>query len=91
MTYYDIAVSIVKKLQDHGFVAYFTGGWVRDYLMNHPSDDIDIATSAKVEEILPLFEKTIPLGVQFGIVVAVIDEFQFEIATFRQEEDYKDG
>ena len=91
MTYYDIAVSIVKKLQDQGFVAYFTGGWVRDYLMNHPSDDIDIATSANVEEILPLFEKTIPLGVQFGIVVAVIDEFQFEIATFRQEEDYKDG
>ena len=40
------ATSIVKKLQDKGHIAYFTGGWVRDFLLGTPSFDIDIATSA---------------------------------------------
>ena len=66
-------------------------GYVRDLIMGQPSDDIDIATTASVEEIQALFEKTIPVGVQFGIVVVVIDTHQFEVATFRKEDEYKDG
>ena len=53
-----IATRLIKKLVDHGFIAYFAGGWVRDHLMQHPSDDIDIATTASVEEIQKLFEET---------------------------------
>ncbi len=40
------ATQVVRKLVDSGYVAYFAGGWVRDYVMGHPSDDIDIATNA---------------------------------------------
>ncbi len=69
----------------------FTGGWVRDYLMNHPSDDIDIATDAPVETLQTLFTKTIPVGIQFGILIVVEHEIHFEVATFRKEEEYKDG
>jgi poly(A) polymerase len=86
-----IATSIVKKLQDAGYIAYFAGGWVRDFILQKPSDDIDIASSATVEEVQRLFPKTIPVGVAFGIVIIVQDGHQFEIASFRKDRGYIDG
>jgi poly(A) polymerase len=91
MTALSAAKSIVKKLVNSGHLAYFAGGWVRDYLMQHPSDDIDIATSASVEQIQALFPKTIPVGVAFGIVIVVEGGHHFEVATFRKESGYLDG
>lgn len=91
MNHFDVGVSIIKKLYEEGHIAYFAGGWVRDFLMDHPSDDIDIATSATVEEVQNLFPKTIPVGVSFGIVVVVLEGHQFEVATFRKDQGYKDG
>lgn len=91
MPHRPFATSIVKKLQDKGHVAYFAGGWVRDYLLQHPSDDIDIATSASVEQIQHLFPKTIPVGISFGIVIVVEEGHHFEVATFRKESGYEDG
>lgn len=85
------ATSVVKRLVDAGHIAYFAGGWVRDFLMKHPSDDIDIATSASVEQIQSLFPKTIPVGIAFGIVIVVEQGHQFEVATFRKESGYLDG
>src|SRR5579862_6534826 len=85
------AISVVKKLVEAGHIAYFAGGWVRDFLMKHPSDDIDIATSASVEQIQAIFPKTIPVGVAFGIVIVVEEGFHFEVATFRKESGYLDG
>jgi poly(A) polymerase len=86
-----IATSIVKKLQDAGYLAYFAGGWVRDFILKKSSDDIDIATSASVNEVQRLFPKTIPVGVAFGIVIVVQDNHQFEVATFRKDRGYVDG
>lgn len=79
------ASQIVKKLTEKGHTAYFAGGWVRDYLMGHPSADIDIATDAAPEKIVALFEKTIPVGIAFGVVIVVIDGHQFEVSTFRKD------
>lgn len=86
-----IATRIVKKLTLAGHTAYFAGGWVRDFLMNHPSDDIDIATSASVQEISQLFSKTIPVGIAFGIIIVVVEGHQFEVATFRKDLPSLDG
>ncbi|NDD57831.1 MAG: CCA tRNA nucleotidyltransferase [Chlamydiae bacterium] len=86
-----IATRIVDKLQKAGYLSYFAGGWVRDFIMKKPSDDIDIVTSASVEEIQKIFPKTIPVGIAFGIVIVVEEGIQFEVATFRQDEGYSDG
>jgi poly(A) polymerase len=59
--------------------------------MKHPSDDIDIATSASTDQIQTLFPKTIPVGINFGIVVVVINNHSFEVATFRKDQGYVDG
>ncbi len=85
------ARSIVSKLVRAGFTAYFAGGWVRDYIMNHPSEDIDIATDATAAQIMDLFPHTLLVGLAFGVVIVVISEHQFEVATFRKDLPYLDG
>lgn len=91
MEHHPQARKIVETLVRAGFVAYYAGGWVRDFLLQHPSDDIDIATNAPPEVIQTLFSHTVPLGISFGIVLVVMEGRQYEVATFRQDFDYKDG
>jgi len=88
---HDVATDLVKQLVEAGFVAYFAGGFVRDILLGRESLEIDIATSAKPQQIMSLFPKTIAVGASFGVVVVLADGYQFEIATFRHESDYQDG
>ncbi len=85
------ALQIVRKLQNAGHEAYFAGGSVRDLLMGHDPQDYDIATSAKPNEIEKLLPKTIPVGRQFGVLIAVIGGHHFEVATFRSDSGYSDG
>lgn len=85
------AKTIVAKLARAGYIAYFAGGWVRDYVMGHPSEDIDIATNASPTQIMDLFPQTILVGLAFGVVIVVIEGHQFEVATFRKDLDYLDG
>jgi putative nucleotidyltransferase with HDIG domain len=88
---YDVAASIVRKLQEHAYVAYFAGGCIRDALLNIPPKDIDIATSASPEQVQALFHRTIPVGIQFGVVRVRVAEMEFEVATFRSDGIYLDG
>lgn len=87
----DYAKEIVKRLVKHGYVAYYAGGWVRDFLMGHPSEDIDIATNAPPDKILDLFPHTILVGLAFGVVIVVIEGHQFEVSTFRKDLTYVNG
>ncbi len=86
-----LAHSVCKKLQSKGYLAYYAGGYVRDLILDLHSDDIDIATDAAPNVVQSLFEKTIPVGLAFGIVVVVLEGISFEVATFRKDLHYKDG
>jgi poly(A) polymerase len=88
---YPVAAAIVQKLQEHGYVAYFAGGSIRDALRGIPPKDIDIATSAKPEEVQEIFHRTIPVGIQFGVVRVLAADMEFEVATFRSDGVYLDG
>lgn len=79
------AVDIVKKLQEEGFEAYFAGGAVRDELLGLSAHDIDIATSAKPEEIQKIFVDNFEKGKSFGVIVVKIGKKEFEVATFRSD------
>lgn len=85
------ATNIVKKLRSAGHIAYFAGGWVRDFVMEHPSSDIDIATDASPEKILDLFPRTLLIGLSFGVVIVIIEGHQFEVSTFRRDIGYVNG
>ena len=86
-----LAHLVCKKLQSEGYLAYYAGGYVRDLILDIHSDDIDIATDAAPNVVQSLFEKTIPVGLAFGIVVVVLEDISFEVATFRKDLHYKDG
>ncbi len=85
------ALKIIKRLKAAGYTAYYAGGWVRDFILGHPSADIDIATDASPETIIKLFPRTVKVGISFGVVVVLINEHQFEVSTFRKDIDYEDG
>ncbi len=85
------AERIVRRLREAGHEACFAGGCVRDMLRGETPADIDIATSARPEEIQRLFENTIAVGAQFGVVIVHTDAADYEVATFRTESAYSDG
>lgn len=84
------ACSVLDILLQAGFSAYFVGGAVRDTLLGKPIHDIDIATSAKPEQVLGLFARSIPTGLQHGTVTVVHNKENYEITTFRTESGYRD-
>jgi poly(A) polymerase len=85
------AKSILVTLRQHGHTAFWAGGCVRDRLLGRPPKDIDIATSARPDEIEPLFPRTVPVGKAFGVITVIQDNLAYEVATFRREEGYTDG
>ena len=86
-----MAIKIVRRLREAGHVAYFAGGCVRDRMRGVEPHDYDIATSATPEQVQGLFAKTVPVGAQFGVVLVLENDHQFEVATFRSDEAYVDG
>lgn len=86
--------AVLERLQSAGFQAYLAGGYVRDVLLERPADDYDVATSARPEQVIPLFRRVIPTGVQHGTVTVLTDRdgpAQVEVTTFRGEGAYVDG
>ncbi len=85
------AREILNALHEAGHVAYLVGGCVRDFLMGKTPKDWDIATDATPMRIEDLFEKTVPVGKAFGVMLVVRDGREYEVATFRAETGYADG
>ena len=86
-----LAESIVRTLQEAHFFAVFAGGWVRDFIMGKQCQDIDIATSAHPEQVMALFPRSVAVGAQFGVVRVLLENHEFEVATFRSDAQYVDG
>ena len=86
-----IARSIVVRLQEKGFTAFYAGGCVRDMLRGVPPSDYDIATSARPEQVQALFPRTVAVGAHFGVVCVLEGGMEFEVATFRADGIYIDG
>jgi poly(A) polymerase len=85
------ALTIVERLREQGFVAYLAGGCVRDRILGVKAKDFDIATDARPEVVQRLFANTIAVGAKFGVMVVLIENDAFEVATFRADAPYLDG
>ncbi len=85
------ALSIVKVLTSAGYQALYAGGYVRDFLLGIPSNDIDIATNATPDIVESLFPKTLAIGKAFGVILVLINDQEYEVATFRADGNSSDG
>lgn len=88
-TLFQEAIQVMHCLLDAGFSAYMVGGCVRDPLIGRPVYDVDIATSARPEQVVALFPKVIPTGLQHGTVTVLMPQHTYEVTTFRKETAYE--
>lgn len=86
----NIALEILTILNSHGYDSYIVGGYVRDYILELKSNDIDITSSATPEEVSKLF-KIIPSGIKYGTVIIDYKNYKFEHTTFRSDGSYTDN
>ena len=89
---YEAALAL-KLLSDSGFDSYLVGGYIRDSIMNIPTDDVDITTSALPEEVKDVFAAytVIETGLKHGTVTVILNKKHIEITTFRSDSLYSDG
>ena len=80
---------LCEIIQRVGHQAVLAGGCVRDMLLNRPFNDIDIATDCPEDKLISILKsnsiKTKNVGKAFGVTLAQIGEYTFEIARFRKD------
>lgn len=80
---------ILNTLEENGYRARIVGGAVRNFLLNKPIKDIDIATSATLQQVTLVFAKTnipiIPIGERYGTVMLRYRDKSYEITTLRED------
>ena len=82
---------LISKFNSNGYGAWVVGGAVRDCILGLNPMEFDICTDANPEQMIEIFERTIPTGVEFGTVTVRINESFFEVTTLRSESNYSDG
>jgi len=88
---------IQKVFKSKGKDLYLVGGAVRDSLLKKPIKDWDLATDATPDEVIQMLKvesfitNIIETGKSFGVINALTDNDEYEIATFRSESGYEDS
>jgi poly(A) polymerase len=81
--------AVFKALAEGGYVARAVGGSVRNALLGRPVVDVDIATTARPEEVIAAAQaarlRAIPTGIAHGTVTVVADHIAFEVTTLRED------
>ena len=81
--------AVLAAITINGKEARFIGGCVRDAILKRPVNDIDIATQETPDKVIALLDgagiKAIPIGIEHGTVMAVVNHQSFEITTLRKD------
>lgn len=84
------AKEVLLRLERAGYRAYFVGGCVRDMLLGRRPQDWDICTDARPEDVMRVFARSEPTGLQHGTVTVLMRARRLEVTTFRAEGKYID-
>jgi tRNA nucleotidyltransferase (CCA-adding enzyme) len=85
-------LTVLRTLAAAGHRSWIVGGAVRDVLLGRPRGlDYDVATPAPPQEVMRLFPKVVPTGIDHGTVTVVLGGEAVEVTTFRGEGAYVDG
>ncbi|MGI6492917.1 MAG: CCA tRNA nucleotidyltransferase [Pelotomaculum sp.] len=72
---------IIKPLLAAGHEAYLVGGSVRDLLLGRLPHDHDIVTTATPDQVMELFDRVVPVGLQHGTVTVIEKGLQVEVTS----------
>src|ERR1700683_3213655 len=84
-------LGLCNVLQSAGKRAWVVGGCVRDLILEREVNDWDIATDARPDELLRIFPRAIPTGIEHGTVTVLVSGKSYEVTTLRGEGAYSDG
>jgi len=87
----DEVKEIAEIMHKAGYQTHLVGGAVRDQLLGKPAKDFDITTDARPEEVMKLFRRVIPTGIDHGTVTVMMGKLAIEITTYRVDGKYSDG
>ena len=90
-THWSAVKEVCRRLRESGYQALLAGGSVRDMLMSREPNDFDVATDATPDQVEALFPRAVAVGKAFGVIVLPQDGFEIEVATFREDLEYRDG
>jgi tRNA nucleotidyltransferase (CCA-adding enzyme) len=76
---------IADRLEEAGYDTWAVGGAVRDRVLGRPAGDWDLATRARPEQVMKLFRRTIPIGIDHGTVGVLDGGHLYEVTTFRRD------
>jgi tRNA nucleotidyltransferase (CCA-adding enzyme) len=84
-------LDLCERLRTQGKRAWIVGGCVRDLFLGRTANDWDVATDARPNELVRIFPRAIPTGIEHGTVTVVKDGHHYEVTTLRGEGTYSDG
>jgi tRNA nucleotidyltransferase (CCA-adding enzyme) len=82
---------LCDKLRAAGKRSWIVGGCVRDLLLGREVADWDLCTDATPNELMRVFPRAVPTGIEHGTVTVVIKGKHYEVTTLRGETTYSDG
>ena len=74
-----------------GFKCYLVGGAVRNLIRGIKPADFDFTTDALPDEMIRLFKRVIPTGIEHGTVTILFKGMNYEVTTFRIDGDYSNS
>ena len=77
-------LKIIKTIEDNGFTVFATGGYVRDFLLDKDSKDIDLATNAPYDKIIQWFDCDV-VGANFGVAKVKTSSGYVDVAQYRMD------
>ncbi|HSI01596.1 MAG TPA: CCA tRNA nucleotidyltransferase [Reyranella sp.] len=80
---------LFAALTSAGIAVRFVGGCVRNAVLDHTVDDLDLAVDRPPETVMRALEaakiKVVPTGLKHGTVTAIADSQVFELTTLRRD------
>ena len=80
---------VFAALSGNGVETRAVGGAVRNTLLGEPVKEIDLATTARPEQVIALAKKAglkpVPTGIEHGTVTVIADGVPFEVTTLRSD------
>lgn len=83
---------VARRLRGAGHAVFVVGGAVRDLVAGRQPADWDLATSARPDQMRPLFSdwRVIDVGARHGTLGLTVEERAVQVTTFRVEGPYGD-
>lgn len=87
----ETVIGLCRTLRASGHKGWIVGGSLRDLLLQRRPKDWDLATTAKPQQLMKIFQRVIPTGIAHGTVTVLLGDTGFEITTLRGEGAYSDS